>query len=253
MTTLPISSCKGAFLCAALVALLASRVSAATLILDTNSFSDSYGGGEFTAISATLNQASYSPLTIVSSLHGTGFETFCMEYGEHFTPGGTYDYTIGNAAIGGDLPAGFDTVSKGTAWLYAQFASGSLAGYNYGGTAAQRKLSALQLQLAFWYLEDETTLSSFVSAHGVFAPASNAFIGAAITNFGGLDGPSGAHGDNAAGGYGVYILNLTSNGGRTLHQSQINYSVPDNGITLALVGTSFLGLVALRRKLQKNA
>jgi hypothetical protein len=49
---------------------------------------------------------------------------------------------------------GGDILSKGTAWLYSQFAQELLIGYNFSGATAQRKTSAGLLQNAIWALED---------------------------------------------------------------------------------------------------
>lgn len=236
----------------ALTASLAALVTnsfCASLILDTNAYSDSYGGGEFTASNSGLDLSSYSSLAQTISSHGrTGFDTFCLEYNEHFTPGNTYDYTLSNNAIGGDVASGSDPISMGTAWLYSQFASGTLAGY-FGGTTAQHKANALQLQLAVWYLEDETTISAFTSAHGTYTPGSgNAFLNLALAQFGNL---AGAKAD-ANGAFGVQVLNLTSldrYGNTVQNQSQLYYhAVPELGMTVALLGLSFLGLAGFRQK-----
>ena len=54
-----------------------------------------------------------------------GFETFCVEYNEHFTPGSTFYYGISQGAINGGISGGNpDPISRGTAWLYLQLRSG---------------------------------------------------------------------------------------------------------------------------------
>ena len=226
---------------AAVSAVFATGSHASTLVLNSNPYSDSYGGGEFTANGSSLDLSSYGSATILNG----GFETFCMEYGEHFSPGGTYAYSLSPNATGGDLPAGFDPVSVGTAWLYSQFAAGTLSGYSYATTGSTRSASALQLQLAFWYLEDETgAYTNFPTDHPGFNPAGNAFITAALSQFGGL---AGAKAD-ANGQFGVSVLNLTSNNGQTNNQSQLYYHVPEGSETLGLLGLGLIGLVGFRRR-----
>ena len=87
-------------------------------------------GGEFNASSPDFAPAAmgYAPQTIYNAGSGTGFETFCVEYNEHFTPGSTLYYGISQGAINGGISGGNpDFISKGTAWLYLQFATGQLA------------------------------------------------------------------------------------------------------------------------------
>ena len=100
-------------------------------------------GGEFNASSSDFNPAAmgYATQTIYNAGHpNTGFETFCVEYNEHFTPGLTYYYGISQGAINGGVSGGNpDLISKGTAWLYLNFAQGTLAGYNYAWTKWQRQ------------------------------------------------------------------------------------------------------------------
>ncbi|MDB6169009.1 MAG: protein sorting protein [Verrucomicrobia bacterium] len=235
------------FICTIGAAIVTSLAPASTLVLNSNPYSDSYGGGEFTANLSGLNLSSYSTKALVSINHNLGFETFCMEYGEEFVPGHTYSYTLSNSATGGDLPAGFDPLSKGTAWLYAQFSTGNLAGYSYALNST-RNASALQLQLAFWYLEDETNpaYTTFAADHPGFNPSTNAFISAACAQFGGL---AGAKAD-ANGAFGVSVLNLTSGShDQYKNQSQLYYHiVPESGSTLALVAFAALSLIGLRRR-----
>ncbi|MDB6169008.1 MAG: hypothetical protein JWM88_1872 [Verrucomicrobia bacterium] len=233
---------------AAAVTALATSAFASTLVLNTNAYTDSYGGGEFTVNGSGLSTSAYAASTLLNG----GFETFCMEYGEHFSPGGTYSYTLGSAATGGDLPSGSDPISAGTAWLYSQFAKGTLVGYSYATTGTTRMSSALDLQLAFWYLEDETgttpAYTTFAADHPGFNPSTNIFITSALAQFGGL---SGAKAD-ANGMFGVSVLNLTSNEGQTNNQSQLYLNnVPESGATIALLGLAMVGLAGFRRKASK--
>ena len=82
-----------------------------------------------------------------------------MEYNEHFTPGSSYYYGISQGAINGGVSGGNpDPISRGTAWLYLQFATGNLQGYNY--TGPNGNLSAGALQDTIWWLEGERAESS---------------------------------------------------------------------------------------------
>lgn len=88
-----------------------------------------------------------------------GYEwiSYCIEKHELIYPG-NYDWVggISGQAVGGggnkDLTeVGYDTLSNESAWLFYQFASDNLSGYDGGDTAQQN------LQGALWYLEDELT------------------------------------------------------------------------------------------------
>jgi hypothetical protein len=236
-------------LCAALVLGVASSLAgmAGTLTINTGPYSNGngLGGGEYTGTSATLSNASYSALAIGGM---GGIETYCLEFSEHFSPGGTYNFTMGTAATNGSGGAvnGADPISNATAWLYSEFALGTLAGYDY--TSVGRQASNSALQLAFWFFEDETPLISGYSSYGV--GSGNLFINAAIARFGNL---ASAKADSN-GAFGVYVLNLTSGTNDSVsNQSQLYFStpnaptVPDSGGTIALLVPALFLLAASRR------
>ena len=234
------AACSLSILCA-----LTSAGLAATLTINTTPYGNGngLGGGEYTITSPTLSNAGYSSL-VTSGFALGAIQAFCLEYGENFSPGSSYSYTIGNAATlgSGGAVGGSDLISNGTAWLYSQFATGTLANYSYA--AVGRSASDSLLQLAFWYLEDETQL---ISGYGSYNPNTNVFLSAAITQFGSIAAAK----TNAANSFGVVVLNLTS--GNVHNQSQLYYSpesntpVPDSGSTLALLGIALLGLMGIRR------
>ena len=56
---------------------------------------------------------------------------------------------------GGGAVNGADPISIGTAYLYSEFAKGTLQDYAFAGTEAEREASAALLQNAIWYLEKE--------------------------------------------------------------------------------------------------
>ena len=66
-----------------------------------------------------------------------------MEENEYFTPGSTYYYGISQNAVNGGVSGGHpDPISKGTAWLYLNFAQGTLTGYNYSTGALGNAIAA---------------------------------------------------------------------------------------------------------------
>ena len=196
-------------------------------------------GGEFTLTSMGLDVSAYSPLASGYS-NGAGtpsFQTFCLENStppEYIYQNTTYDVVVSTKAVlggpGGDGDG--DSVSAGTGWLYSQFATGTLAGYNYGNG---RTTTAGQLQNAFWWLEDEG---------GVVYSDSNPFMAAVVAEF----GTQAAAKAGSAADYGVFALNMTRNGG-ILAQDQLYYrGVPESGATLILLGIGVCGLAFVSRR-----
>lgn len=236
----------------AVAAVLTSGSFAATLTLTLNGTSNGngLGGGSYTASGSGLDTSAYAPQSLVGGA-GT-FETFCLEYTEYFTSGSTYNYTISNAAMNGGYSGGVgnsgDPISMATAWLYSQFASGTLAGFDYG---AGRKASNNALQLAFWFFEGETagisSIPGFVGSPSTYGVGNNAFIDAAVTHF---NNSLAAAKADANGAFGVQVLNLTDNAGNN-KQSQLyiapTKNVPDAASTLGLLALGLGGLAAARR------
>ncbi len=194
-------------------------------------------GGEFTILgSPWANPNHYSSPTLVSG----GFQSFCVELDEFVS--GTRFAELNTAAVhggkGGPSP---DPVSKGTAWLYKQFAEGNLLGYNYT-PGSGRETSAVLLQEAIWVLEDELT--------GPSGP--NAYLAMVITKYGNLTNARDDHTD--ADGFRVRVLNMW---GKDPTSGNIDYNqpkqdmlvyLPDGGLTLVLLGGGLLGLAVWRRK-----
>jgi hypothetical protein len=220
------------------------NASANTLVLDIGP-RHSGVGGEFNAASGTLNPAAlgYASQTMANMGNGMGFSTFCLEYNEHFTPGGTYNYSISNAAILGGVGGavnGQDPLSLGTAWLYLNFAQGTLGGYNYT-TISSGDASAGYLQNTIWWLEGE------IGSAGM----GNPFAAAILAQFGSA---AAAMADNN-GFFGVGVLNLSYLDG-TLAQDQLilvpNQNVPDGGTTVILLGLGTLSLIVFQRQLHRR-
>lgn len=140
------------------------------------------------------------------------FITFCIEHNENIgLPSGPYNYRINSGAVKGgvsgatttDVNTGFsmDNISLGTAWLYSQFAAGTLTQPDGTGSyfGASRFANAGALQDAIWYLEGE-------------GGANNGYVTLASTAAGSL---ALAQADSL-GAYGVVALNLFVGGDGTL-------------------------------------
>jgi hypothetical protein len=211
-----------------------------TLYQNTSQYS--YGnGGEFRAVgngdvNAIVNWSAYASSTSGSASGQQYFQTFCIEASEYFTPGKTYSASLSqNAMYGNQSPSG-DPLSIGTAWLYSQFAAGTLSGYNYTyGGGRQSATSAGAVQQAIWWLEGES------------GGVKNSFITAAEAALG-LD-DTGIKG-NANGAYGVYALNLGNPGAV---QDQLVIVVPEastiiaGALLLLPFGASTLRILRQRR------
>jgi hypothetical protein len=168
----------------------------------------SYGnGGEFWAKEFTSDAATshielpdlIDDTTATNGEVGANFQTFCVEYSEHFNPGTTYAWNLWDRAVAGgsgtDDPWGRaayglvqtggdgDAICPETAWLYTKFWSGTLTGisttssfdvgtFNGAGTdgslsswdyvysqGSGRVATAGDVQKAIWFLEDEMSWS----------------------------------------------------------------------------------------------
>lgn len=204
--------------CVSAFALVSFAAQADIIRLDTSPYSAGVGG-EFTATPLSGNVG----LTgLASDLSGDSFQTFCMEYDEHFHPGNVFTVVINTGAVGGDVPSGFDPLDERTAYLYTLFRTGALGTYNYGGS---RQDTARALQRAIWFIEDEN------------GGANNSFV--ALANAAVAPG-----GDWYGRGIGdVRVMNLYNHDGSRA-QDQLTI-VPTPGV-LALVGLA--GVRAGRRR-----
>lgn len=230
------SSLKTFALFAALAGLVTSaRADSLKLFQDTTNYSVGIGGA-FVAqvVNGPISNADYSGAAKIGS---SSFLTFCIEHNEYFNPGSsyTYNYVLNNGAVnggvGGQTAPNYDGISNATAFLYSQFAQGLLTGaagfaYNTGATGYGF------LQNAIWNLEGEGI------AENALATWAKNQVGANWNA-------------DSNGSYGVQALNLTySTGGRA--QDQLYYhNVPEQGLTVALLGLALAGLAGFRRVFSK--
>ncbi len=197
------------------------------------------------------------------------FQTFCLEQTEDallVSQSLVNHFVVNSEAAegGGGSVNGRDPISKGTAWLYSQFAQGVLnvalgaesTGNYFSSLAPARKKEAGYLQKAIWWLEEE-------SSPEPYKLAANPYYQAALAQFG---GDAGAKANASVGYLGVYVLNNfrtdaalqqfldTGFANRSLRGQDFLYyheqvTVPDGGATLILLGAALVGLGALKRRL----
>ena len=220
-------------------------------------YTDGYyvdGGGEFTLSTATLSTSAYSSLTknisitdyIVPGLAPidmtTSFQTFCVELDEEISPPHLIEQTVVNwdgtnsyAVYGGVDGGSPDPLDPRTAYLYTEFAKGTLSNYDYPTTGTMpgsaRAGDAGQLQLAIYKIENEITDALADKALAWFTEADNAVTTGAWTGIGN-----------------VRVLNLLDNSVVTPRQDML-YLVPVPGaVLLGILGLSVAGI-----KLRKYA
>jgi len=216
-----------------------------TLYQDVFNYSEPLAGelmavaGGTPNLASVINQSAYSTNTSGTLGGQYSFQTFCIEANEAFATGTPYNVSISPNAMYGNQPPLGDPVSIGTAWLYSQFAAGTLTGLTAGNVAAPydytygagRVASATDLQQTIWWLEDEPV--------GAVDPGnSNVFRNAVLAEFG-----SAANAEaNANGAYGVEALNV---GGPGAIQDQL-VIVPEPTAAALLIAGSMLMLAARR-------
>jgi VPDSG-CTERM motif len=172
-----------------------------------------YPGGEFN-VSPVIGQG-YSSDVLVNG----GYETFCISESQKvnpYPPNNVYTATIGAAA------------QYDVAYLYSQFAKGTLASYDYT-PGAGREASAWALQNAIWYFMG-------------FTSNNEGTLGATYVALAALNAKSTID-------YGVNALDLTSAKG-TAAQPQLEMQVPDGGTTVMLLGLAIAGCGLVSRKLR---
>jgi len=226
---------------------VALRASADTVTVNYVPGYYSAPGGEFN-LSAVVGSG-YASSVLVDG----GFESFCLELNEDVDPwnSSTYNYVVnpyGDAVLGGGNlgapgPDGGDPISIGTAYLYYEFATGKLTGYDYStsaanGTFASRAAAAWALQNAIWYLEDEN--------NATYTPASELIAGGYYLSI--VDGMFTDPEGNANGAYGVGVLNLTTLSGG---YAQDQLFLPDGGATAILLGLGLGGIGLVSRKFRR--
>jgi hypothetical protein len=197
---------------------------------DLNPYLGYYAAGAINQVSGALNQPS--------------FQTFCVEGGENIYANSTYDISLGSSTVFSGTP-----LSAGAAFLYYEFAKGTLVGYDYATTVAARKADADKLQRAIWWLMGQEAQTY---------TASNPYMLLAVTTFGSQAAALAAN-SSLATPISVSVLSLWVPGqvgnpaGKRQDQLILTgdqgYNTPDGGMTIAFLGMAMTGLAALRRRI----
>ena len=195
---------------------------------------DSGGGGEYTVIPDAALAAQLGPYGALSKNYVQlgSFQTFCVERNEYIVSATTYDVTLNNITVFSGVP-----LSIGTAYLYQQFALGTLAGYHYTDIPASSRAfavhgSAFELQRALWYYMGEYSYDPYnIYMNGIVALPANPFK---VDN--------GAHQ--------VAILNLWSPGQPhdAAHAYQDVLTLVPEPATFALASLGAAALLAFRKR-----
>jgi len=198
-----------------------------TITLTQNSGTSYSDGGAFQA-QTTQNFVQYYAASAIA--HGQ-FLTFCVESQVEFTPGQSSNYTVASSSSDGKA------LSVDTAYLYYEFATGAL-----GALAPTSLADYGLLQAAIWTLQGQSMPNSDFK---VATSTNNKYYALAL----------GAPTDE--GTFGVQILNLTDSKGNPAQNQLVytgggptphNSNVPDGGLTIALLGSSFAVMAFIQRR-----
>jgi hypothetical protein len=218
----------------------------------------SYGiGSAFTALTTPSLNGGYAPAATETINGQTGFQTFCLQTSVGVDPGSssypavTYNYSLSLDTT----PDGFP-LKEGTAWLYSQFAQGTLNNFDYSnlgtgmtpGSSASRAIDNGALQSAIWYLQGGQTWPGYVPGG-----SGNIYYDDAENYFGTLS----ALDANAtlSTDFGVKVMNLADANGAPA-QNQLVYlgsDVSDRNSTWALLAASLTSLTIFTRRSRLTA
>lgn len=217
---------------------------------------DGYGrgsGGEFdvrftqdspgaTGFSSTIGTKTWNS-------QSTRFSTFCLERDEFIGFNTEYRATIAALATGGGNNTNTgDALDPWTAYLYTQFATGQLSSFDYlpsfGGANQVREIDGENLQIVFWFLENELNVSGYGYNYDPHSAdrAATAFGGTNNDRYRFWQMAQTANWTNIGS---VRVLNLTGLDGSEKQSQLIMIPIPA-AVLLGAIGTALL--VVVRRR-----
>ena len=120
----------------------------------SDSFGDAHGAGHGGEFRAEHSGFSFAPASL-GEVAGQ-FEVFCVEMNEYVGFGTTYFADFNTAAVNGGVGGGSpDPLGTKTAYIYNEFVTHNLEGYDYDDIGPGRVESANALQNVIWFFEDE--------------------------------------------------------------------------------------------------
>lgn len=222
---------------AVMMAIIPAAKALQTVTLTQNAYSYDVGG-EFNAVTSPSFLGNYASVAMVNG----GFETFCIQTTVEFWPGTTYNFVLSSQDSMGRA------LTLGAAFLYYQFATGQLAGYDYNNAAA-RKSDAGLLQAALWWLQGNQTYND--GKYEVPTIGNNEFYALAVNTLGLANVTLASNG-----AYGVEILQMWGDTGRPAQNQLVLTSlpsVPDGGLTALMLALAVGIIIWLRHKAQTPA
>jgi len=199
-------------------------------------------GGEFTILPDNapasrgffLDNSSYADVAKGKGGNARSFQSFCVETDEYIYDNLNAWVSTQNAALtaagshawqGGSDTNNGDDLNPKTAWLYTQFATSNLTGYNYSdtGTGLSRSQTAGALQQLIWTTEGETgsSISLNTPQQTLISNWNTQFAASGWTGIGN-----------------VRVVQLYQSSGSDVRQDQL-YLIP----APAAIGLGMLGLV----------
>ena len=207
-----------------------TKVGALTVTVDYVTGYHAGSGGEFNV--SPITGVGYAPVDLYNNNSGQlGFGTFCVDRDTPIVVPGQYTAVVNPNGI----TSSGNQISIGTAWLFQQFAYGTLAGYDYT-PGAGRASSAFNLQLAIWTLEGTYNYQGNPNGGNIFLQKIEQLYGSIA---------AGSVDNNQQISVGVLLLTDPRTGQNAQPMLTL---LPDGGSALILLGMALSSMAVVARK-----